>query len=54
MQEESQLGWALDAHVFWPDVSCTGNVLGNRAHAVVVVDEYNPQAKASILNHRYP
>jgi hypothetical protein len=28
MQEESQLGSALDAHVFWPNVGCTGIVLG--------------------------
>jgi hypothetical protein len=40
--------------MLWPNVGCTGGVLGNRAHAVVVVDEYNPQAKASILNRRYP
>jgi hypothetical protein len=48
------LGSTLDARVFWPDVGCTGGVLGNGAYAVVVVDEYNPQAKASILNRRYP
>jgi hypothetical protein len=54
MQEESQLGWALDAHVFWPNLGCTGGVLGNRAYAVVVVNEYNPQAKASILNRSIP
>jgi hypothetical protein len=54
MQEESQLGRALDTHVLWPNVGCTGGVLGNGAYAIDNVNEYNPQAKALILNCRYP
>jgi hypothetical protein len=35
-------------------VGCTGGVLENGAYAVIVVDKYNPQAKASILNRSIP
>jgi hypothetical protein len=39
--------------MFWPNLGCTGGVLGNRAHAVNAFNEYNPKAKSLNLKLQY-